>query len=64
MLMAVLVGMFGRSENVPAEELALMAQNGDDTALHHLLQSYSPFMKKLLPKYANDLSTIMMMNTA
>lgn len=46
MLMAVLAGMFGRNENVPAEELALMAQNGDDTALHHLLQSYSPFMKK------------------
>jgi len=46
MLMAVLNGMFGRSEKVPAEELALMAQNGDDIALHHLLQAYAPFMKK------------------
>ncbi|MDN7244359.1 RNA polymerase sigma-I factor [Planococcus shenhongbingii] len=46
MLIAALTGLFGRSEKATAEELALLAQKGNDEALTNLLSAYTPFMKK------------------
>lgn len=46
MLIAALSGLFGRNEKYSAEELALLAQQGDASALNNLLLSYAPFMKK------------------
>ncbi|MFD1862296.1 RNA polymerase sigma-I factor [Planococcus chinensis] len=46
MLIAALSGLFGRNEKYSAEELALLAQQGDTNALNNLLHSYAPFMKK------------------
>lgn len=46
MIIAVLSGLFGRNEKYSAEELALLAQQGDTNALNDLLDSYAPFMKK------------------
>lgn len=46
MLIAALSGLFGRNEKYTAEELALLAQQGDASALNSLLLSYAPFMKK------------------
>lgn len=46
MLIAALSGLFGRNEKYTAEELALLAQQGDAQALNNLLDSYAPFMKK------------------
>ncbi|MDQ0429106.1 RNA polymerase sigma factor [Planomicrobium stackebrandtii] len=46
MLLASLSGRFGRIEKSNAEIMVLQAQDGDEQALHDLLFSYSPFMKK------------------
>lgn len=46
MLLSAITGLFGRGEKIPAEELALLAQSGDEEALHELLDSYAPFVKK------------------
>lgn len=46
MLLSAITGLFGRGEKSSAEELALLAQNGDGEALHELLQTYAPFVKK------------------
>lgn len=46
MLLTSLGGRFGRIEKSNAEIMVLQAQDGDEQALHDLLFSYSPFMKK------------------
>lgn len=46
MLLTSLGGRFGRIEKSNAEILVIQAQDGDEQALHDLLFSYSPFMKK------------------
>ena len=46
MLLSTLNGIFGRKEKSDAEVTVLQAQSGDEQALHDLLFSYSPFMKK------------------
>lgn len=46
MLLSAVTGLFGRDEKIPVEELALLAQKGDTDAIHELLSSYAPFIKK------------------
>lgn len=46
MLLSTLSGRFERKEKSNAEITVLQAQSGDEQALHDLLFSYSPFMKK------------------
>ncbi|MBB5179070.1 RNA polymerase sigma factor [Planomicrobium koreense] len=46
MLITAISGIFGRNVKCTAEELALLAQQGDSDALDELLESYGPFMKK------------------
>lgn len=46
MLLSSLSGRFGRIEKSDAEIMVLQAQDGDEQALHDLLYSYAPFMKK------------------
>lgn len=46
MLLTLLGGRFGRINKSNAEIMVLQAQAGDEQALHDLLFSYSPFMKK------------------
>ncbi|HSP22746.1 MAG TPA: RNA polymerase sigma-I factor [Planococcus sp. (in: firmicutes)] len=46
MLITAISGIFGRNVKCTAEELAILAQQGDSDALDDLLESYAPFMKK------------------
>lgn len=46
MLLSTLSGIFGRNEKSDLEAMVFQAQNGNEQALHDLLFSYSPFMKK------------------
>ena len=47
MLFYAITGIFGRGGNNSADALVLQAQQGDEEALYILLDSYSPFMKKV-----------------
>lgn len=47
MLLYAITGMFSRESKHSADDLVLQAQLGDEAALYTLLDSYSPFMKKV-----------------